>query len=177
MMISPADDEPDPRRNTAQIRFADVFRNARLTKDPGDVRDRPVGADAHILVDAELDAAHADEARTAGRQALARFVEIRLFLVGVRREARAQVGSNPRHAPRSESVTGRDLERRDAGCERYAETEVFPVGAKRALTGLLEARRADLDVVLAVKGDLEAATEKRRVRLPENRLECVNRRE
>ena len=60
MMISPADDEPDPRRNTAQIRFADVFRNARLTKDPGDVRDRPVGADAHILVDAELDAAHAE---------------------------------------------------------------------------------------------------------------------
>jgi hypothetical protein len=91
MMISPADDEPDPRRDTAQVRFADVFRNARLTQDPGDVRDRPVGADAHILVDAELDAADADEARTAGLQALARFVEIRLLLVGVGREPRAQV--------------------------------------------------------------------------------------
>src|SRR4029077_8875579 len=157
-MISPADDQPDPRRDTAQVRFADVFRNASLTQDPGDVRNRPVGADAHILMDAELDAADADDARAAGRQPLARFVESRLLLVGVRREAPAQVGSNPRHAPRSESVTSHDLERRDAGCERYAETEVLPVGVKRALSGLVEARRADLDVVLTVKGHLEAAT-------------------
>src|SRR4030095_3278064 len=102
MMISPADDEPNPRRDTAQVRFADVFRNARLTQDPGDVRDRPVGADAHILVNAELDAAHADKAGSARPQALARFVEIRLLIVGVGRESPTQVGSNLRHAPRSE---------------------------------------------------------------------------
>jgi len=141
------------------------------------VRDCRVGADAHILVDSELDAAHADEARTAGRQALARFVEIRLLPVGVRREARAQVGSNARHAPRPEAVAGRDLERRNPGCKRNAETEVLPIGAKRALTGFLEARGANLDVVLALKSHLKAATKKRRVRLSEDRFECFTRRE
>src|SRR5262245_31590243 len=127
MMISPADDEPDPGRDSAQVRFADVLRNARLTQDPGDMCDRPLGADADVLVDAELDTAHADEARAAGRHAVAWFVEIRLLLVGVGRESPAQVGSNPRHAPRSESVTGRDLERRDAGRERNPEAEALAV--------------------------------------------------
>src|SRR5262245_19314089 len=136
MMISPADDEPDPRRNTAQVRFADVLRNARLTQDPRDVGDRPVGGDTHILVDAELDAAHADDARTARRQALARFVEIRLLLVRIRRDPPAQVGSNLWHAPRSESVTGRDLQRRDVDRERNPEAEALAVGEKRALSGL-----------------------------------------
>src|SRR5262249_5082464 len=135
MMISPADDEPDPGRDSAQVRFADVLRNARLTQDSGDVRDRPVGADAHILVDAKLDAA-ADQPRTAGRQTLARFVEIRLLLVSVGRESPAQIGSNLRHAPRSEPVTGRDIERRDAGRERNPEAEALAVGEKRALASL-----------------------------------------
>src|SRR4029077_15637813 len=175
MMISPADDEPDPRRNTAQIRFADIFGNTGLTEDPGDVRDRPVGADAHILVDAELDAAHPNQARTTGRQALAWFVEIRLLLVGVRCEARAQVGSNARHAARSESVTGCDFERRDVGRKRNPKAEALAVGEKRALASLRIARGADIDVVLAVKGHLQAAAEKRPVRFAEHCLECFDR--
>src|SRR5262245_39602942 len=130
MMISPADDEPDPRRNTAQVRFADIFRKARLTQDPGDVGDGPVGADAHILVNPELDASHADDASTARRQTLARFVEIRLLVVGIGREPAAQVGSNLRHAPWSESVTGRDLERRNADRERNPEAEALAIGEK-----------------------------------------------
>src|SRR5262245_50996451 len=151
MMISPADDESDPGRDSAQVRFADVLRNARLTQDPGDVGDGPVGADAHILVDAELDAAHADEPRTAGRQTLARFVEIRLLLVSIGRESPAQIGSNLRHAPRSEPVTGRDIERRAAGGERNPEAEALAVGEKRALASLRKTRGADVDVVLALK--------------------------
>src|SRR5436309_924224 len=100
-MISPADDHPDARGDTAEVRLAGVFRNARLSEDPRNVRDRPVGADAHVLVDAELEPAHADKARTARGQPFARFVEIRSLLVGVRRDAAADVGSKARHTSRS----------------------------------------------------------------------------
>src|SRR5438093_137791 len=141
MMISPADDEPDPRRDPAQVRFADVFRNARLTQDPGDVRYRPVGADAHILVDAELDAAHTDEAPMAGLQPLAWLAEVRSLLVGVGREPGAHIRSKARR--RTGWRPGRRLCRRgrreperqeDRGRRAVHFARPSPLSAARAST-------------------------------------------
>src|SRR5213594_3193980 len=138
-MISPADDEPDPRGDTAQIRLADVFGDACLAEYARHARDRGVGADADVAVDAELDAADANQARTARLEAFARFIEVRPLFVVVRRQPGADVRPDPRQTSRPESVATGDLQRRDRRCERNAETEILSTVAEGTLARLVEA--------------------------------------
>ena len=55
-MISPADDEPEPRRDTAEVRLTDLPGNALLPQDSRDTRQFHVGAEADITVYAKLHA-------------------------------------------------------------------------------------------------------------------------
>ena len=54
LMISPADDEPEPRGDTAEVRFADVFGNALLPQDSSDMGQFHVRTDPDIAVYSEF---------------------------------------------------------------------------------------------------------------------------
>src|ERR1700730_8264342 len=156
-MISPADDEPESGGDTAEVRFADILRDSALSQNARHMRQLHVGADADIAVHPEFQAADADQTRMARREVLAGFVELGALLVGIRREPAADVRPETRHLSRSEAVAAGDLDRRDRGAERNPEIEILSVVPEHALPGLVEARGAHLEVVLAVKRHLQPA--------------------
>src|SRR5262249_19398164 len=69
------------------------------------------------------------------------------------------------------------LERRERGRERNAEGERLAAADERALPGILEPRRRQLDEIRAVDQHLNAAAEERLIRPSENGIERLGGRE